>query len=267
MGREIKRVALDWDWPLSKTWIGYLNPYRSFPCPGCDGTGYGPEAKQLSDDWWDLARTGRKWCDKITQDEVQALVDSSRLYDFTHTWTQGPGWQRRADGYIPTADEVNAWASSRAIGHDSINHWICVRARCKRLGIEVECKRCEGHGDLWSSPEVKRLHDEWAPEEPPAGEGWQVWETVSEGSPITPVMPTAEALARHLSGPGDAWIQSSEASGRQTLRQRPTYEDALAFVTDGWAPSMVIAGGALAGPYEAARALEESTGLEAGHNP
>lgn len=34
--------------------------------------------------------------------------------------------------------------------------------------------------------------------EPPSGEGWQVWETVSEGSPVTPVFPTAESLARQL---------------------------------------------------------------------
>ena len=32
MGREIKRVPLDFDWPLDKPWKGFVNPYRE-PCP------------------------------------------------------------------------------------------------------------------------------------------------------------------------------------------------------------------------------------------
>lgn len=35
MGREVKRVALDFHWPIKKTWKGYLNPhYRK--CPDCE---------------------------------------------------------------------------------------------------------------------------------------------------------------------------------------------------------------------------------------
>lgn len=47
MGREIKRVALDFDWPLSKVWEGYVNPhYRK--CRGCDdGSGETRAATQF----------------------------------------------------------------------------------------------------------------------------------------------------------------------------------------------------------------------------
>jgi hypothetical protein len=38
----------------------------------------------------------------------------------------------------------------------------------------------------------------WQSTDPPAGEGWQLWETVSEGSPVTPVFPTADGLISHL---------------------------------------------------------------------
>ena len=39
MGREVKRVALDFDWPLDKRWKGYLNPHYK-ECPHChEGTG------------------------------------------------------------------------------------------------------------------------------------------------------------------------------------------------------------------------------------
>lgn len=37
--------------------------------------------------------------------------------------------------------------------------------------------------------------DEWEHEEPPTGAGWQLWETTSEGSPISPVFASAEELA------------------------------------------------------------------------
>ena len=33
MGRELKRVPLDFDWPQNKVWHGYLNPYHSTKCP------------------------------------------------------------------------------------------------------------------------------------------------------------------------------------------------------------------------------------------
>lgn len=250
MGRKIKRVAMDFDWPLSKAWHGYLCPYRSFKCPSCDGTGMGAEAKRLHDDWHDHAGTGRRWCDKLDEDDVQALLDAGRLRDLTHTWTRESGWQRRADGHVPTPAEVNAWAQS-GMGHDGLNQWVCVTERCARADIIVECLRCSGKGHLWATPEIERLADEWTPTEPPAGDGWQVWETVGEGSPITPVLPSAEALARYLADVGDDWTQARESRG-SALGGRPTYEQALAFVRSAWAPSMAVIDGELKGPYEMA---------------
>ena len=61
-----------------------------------------------------------------------------------------------------------------------------------------------------------------------------MWETTSEGSPISPVFPTPQALAR--------WLADSGASsfGAQTA----TYETWLAMIErTGWAPSMIVAGG------------------------
>lgn len=49
MGRLLKRVALDFDWPykqinnVSKVWISYMNPYQTFDCPYCGKTGYSKE--------------------------------------------------------------------------------------------------------------------------------------------------------------------------------------------------------------------------------
>lgn len=47
--------------------------------------------------------------------------------------------------------------------------------------------------------EIKRLHEEWEKFEPPTGEGFQLWETTSEGSPDSPVFETIEALCNWCS--------------------------------------------------------------------
>lgn len=244
MGREIKRVPLDFDWPLNKVWEGYLNPYAegNYTCSTCSGSGYNPETKQLSDDWYDHEGFGtcwhydygidpdgnlaerppwriigetRRWCNRLTQDEVDALHEAGRLTDFT--W---PLWYRKDDNgqwlvldrknrtkladwkpceppsQIP-AEVVNR-GKEAYFGHDAINAGICIRTRAKRLGVYGHCPKCDGEGSFWISSEAQEAYENWKETEPPEGEGWQVWETVSEGSPITPVFATADALIEYL---------------------------------------------------------------------
>ena len=80
MGREIKRVPLDFNWPLNMQWKGYMNPYTSQKCTVCDSTGLNPETKQISDDWYDFGDTGKRWCNNITQHEVDALIEERRSF-------------------------------------------------------------------------------------------------------------------------------------------------------------------------------------------
>lgn len=62
--------------------------------------------------------------------------------------------------------------------------------------------------------------------DPPTGDGWQMWEDTSEGSPMSPVFKTPEELAR--------WLSNNEASafGNQTA----TYKQWLEMINEGWAP-------------------------------
>lgn len=201
MGREIKRVPLDFNWPLNSQWIGYLNPYRSFDCKECDGSGYNQATKQLSDDWYDFDNTGRKWCYNITQDEVNALVKEHRLIDFTHNFMQDKGWVKKIPEYVPTAEEVNKWAKSAPMGHDALNRGICIRTRAKRLGVYGLCEHCKGEGIIYFSEKLQQLEENWYNDErydPPQGKGYQLWETVSVGSPVSPVFETPEELASWL---------------------------------------------------------------------
>jgi hypothetical protein len=82
------------------------------------------------------------------------------------------------------------------MGHDSANCWVCVKARCERNGQEVECATCKGSSQDPGDAETSRLEEEWESTDPPEGEAYQLWETVSEGSPITPVFADPADLAR-----------------------------------------------------------------------
>ncbi len=67
-----------------------------------------------------------------------------------------------------------------------------------RLGVYGRCKKCRGNGSKWRRPKDKRRYDRWRPSNPPKGDGWQLWETTSEGSPISPVFATQQALISWL---------------------------------------------------------------------
>jgi len=65
---------------------------------------------------------------------------------------------------------------------------------------------------------------------------YQVYETVSEGTPVSPPFATKEELIDYLVEYGDFWDQKRGHGGRSR-------EAATAFVNSGWVPSMVVADG------------------------
>ena len=97
MGRELKRVEPNFNWPLDKVWKGFINPYYEFnkDCPFCEGSGLNPETKKISDEWYSFNDKSKEWCHSITQDEVQALIDKNRLMDFTHIFSSNDGWIKK----------------------------------------------------------------------------------------------------------------------------------------------------------------------------
>lgn len=280
MGRQLRRVALDFKWRLDEPYEGFLNPhYTAVECAHCTAyKGASPFLTSLYQQWYGYtefrpedrgstpltpempaiwARAERQvrrspnyygdpteatirrealrlcalwnnqWSYHLNQDDVDALVKGKRLLDLTSDYVSGKGWVRRK-GVTLTAAQVNEWAILGA-GHDSINQWIVCKAECKRLGYPVHCVHCDGEGAHWPSPEAKALYENWEPTEPPEGPGYQMWETVSEGSPISPVFKTPEELASYL------------------VKYRPhdgTYSSWMTMICgDGWAPSGMIIGG------------------------
>lgn len=128
MGREVKRIDKNFDWPLEKIWFGYIIP--AVPCEHCN-----------------------------------------------------------MDKKMPSGEQ---------------------------------CPVCVGEGKAW--PIIEPPKHCWIKEEE---NGWQMWETCSEGSPISPVCDSPEDLAR--------WLADNKGSafGEMTA----TYNEWLSMIKKGSAPS------------------------------
>lgn len=175
------------------------------------------EAQRLASMW------NGQWCHHLNQDDVDALIAAGRLMDFTHTWSRETGWQPVVPTPTVTAVEVNEW-SLRTSGHDDLNASAVIRARCKQDDMPYECATCGGEATIEAYPGQRAEAEAWEPTEPPTGEGWQLWTTVNEGAPISPVFATAEELAGWMSDPG---------RGRDWV----PFDAAMKFIGEGWAPS------------------------------
>lgn len=91
-------------------------------------------------------------------------------------------------------------------------------------------------------PQHEYYRPEWTKEE----RTWfQVYETVSEGTPVTPPFATREELVEYLVQNGDFWDQQRRAEGDSIMNCAPwTREAAERFVMgSGWAPSLIMSGG------------------------
>lgn len=177
----------------------------------------------------------RQWSHHLNQEDVDALVEAGRLYDLTHKW-DAENRQWIPTGYHPTAKEVNDW-SIGGMGHDSINQWIVAKAEAKRRGMATYCPICNGEGHIFYDAEHKDAYDNWEPTDPPTGDGWQMWETVSEGSPISPVFSSPEALAEWL-----GIHHSRDGTNEQWYKM---------ITGNAWAPSGIIMGGKMMSGVEA----------------
>jgi len=286
MSREVRRVPLDFSWPLGKVWDGYEFPERlnGVRCDDCE-LGYSDEAQFFYDEWYgkvpfDPASMGStpflpegeeaqawarrqlesspeyygtgpaalyreavriteiwnsSWSHHLSQADVDALVAEERLWDFTKDFIPGTGWVAKENSKVPTAAEVNSW-SLFGFGHDGINSGVCIRNRAEREGVPYVCSTCHGEGSLERYPGQRAEAEAWEPKALPEGEGWQLWETVSEGSPLTEVCPSAEHLADRISMAPRRYLGAGDDKPR-------SHQEILDWIKgSGWLPSLIIRG-------------------------
>jgi hypothetical protein len=230
MGRILKRVPLDFKWSINQIWKGYINPYHSQECKACDGGGYNPETKKISDEWHNFDNVVYKpnpyranaryninaHSNNVTESEIEALIRGGRLSDLLDSWyhfndeknvwekldTSLPHGERKwvecEQPKFPTPQEVNEW-NMKTMGHDAINRSICVEVRAKELGVYGMCECCNGEGEIWFSDEIKELSENFKGYEPPIGDGFQMWENTFEKSPQSPVFETLDELCEWCS--------------------------------------------------------------------
>lgn len=262
MGREIKRVPVDFNWPLDEVWEGYLTPekYQEDPCPDCykldsygnrtGGTGSTPASKwveaalyligMMADDIRSQGFAG-------TEHEFTAYGDNrAKLHPYLVELQKINVYEHRR----PSADilelvqgvtgRAGLTAHGRTCGMDPGGDFSRkgLDALKKAAGVDEKwgwCPTCNGHGWVEKYPNQRAEGEAWAEEDhgPPVGDGWQVWETVSEGSPISPVFADREDLIARLMSPAYCMGIS-----------RPlTRAQAEGFVDSAWAPSMIVQAG------------------------
>lgn len=106
-------------------------------CEACGGEGYNPETKRISDDFYDFAKTGRRWAGRITQDEFDALKSAGRLFQY------------RAGATLEEVNAANSPGGPMIGTHDAINRWILIETRARRLGVWGRCEACGGDGSVF----------------------------------------------------------------------------------------------------------------------
>jgi hypothetical protein len=190
MGRIARRVPLDFDWPLNEVWGGYLMPDRlsGVQCPDCGGRGMTVAAGWLEKVAYVIAELADDADSEARGREMHPWVTPLREISYG-----GYGAGRPGREFAEFADGLGIEA-----GFMGRNPHRAYGALVKAAGLPEKwgwCPTCEGHGSVESYPCQRDEAEAWEPAEPPTGEGWQLWETTSEGSPTSPVFATAEALA------------------------------------------------------------------------
>lgn len=254
MGRQVRRVPVDFDWPIDKTWQGFLTPDALIedPCPDCHTLGYRGDRTSGSG-----ATAAHRWLEAICHLICMLAddVDDQKRNDgvpVTHRVT-GAGGTDRMHPYLQDLMRINVYEHRRPsadivalvnglsgtdgtgiLGRSTTDSWRILAKIVEAAGLDEKwghCPTCDGHGTVEAYEGQRAKQEAWEETEPPTGDGWQLWETVSEGSPISPVFDTPEGLAQWMSSPAYTWGASSPM----------TYESAFGFVTGaGWAPTMVV---------------------------
>lgn len=252
MGREAKRVPVGFGWARREVWEGYLMPewLKPHECPECDGQGWSPDGMYLHGLWYgnEPFRPEDNGSTPHPVDAPAVVAVATRNVEYsrgnpilglaatdvnTECARLAALWNRRWRCHL-NADDIAALNprgldtsgspadfNARYLGVvlGGPEPYPVIKARLAREGKPHSCDLCGGDGYVDEWPGQSAAREQWQPFGPPPGDGWQMWETTSEGSPVSPVFDTAEELAR--------WCTDNETMFGE---QRGTYEQWLGIV-------------------------------------
>lgn len=246
MGREVRRVPLDFDWPMNTVWEGFLTPdnLHENPCTDCFSSGSTP---------------ARQWLDRVGLmiDQLVQDVDDQAAGKNMHPWLKEDSYPpvdrssavsrngffvnyevvRPSEDILEFAQALvkdDEYEHNRVLSRGSFaqNRYAITSGLIRSAGLPKGwgvCPTCDGRGSVEAYEGQRAAGDAWEPTGPPEGEGWQLWETVSEGSPISPVFEDSEGLV--------SWMISPEYEQKLSPLTRAQAEN---FVNSGSAPSFVL---------------------------
>jgi len=227
VGRELKRVPLNFDWPIDKLWPGYVNNLGG-PCPEEGRTCFNGSTAAAK--WLEavsglialigeeaasapyaeeMKRRGRIWPHPYLEEWGTAPRTEMSREANKRVQDSGTNWQTRASQFyieraadppklLPLTPElielVSGLAGSPLESTGGNNSYRIEEAIRKAAGVAEgwgRCPACEGHGD---DPEKREVAEAWVRTSPPRGEGFQLWTTTSEGAPKSPVFATLDEL-------------------------------------------------------------------------
>lgn len=199
MGRELKRVALDFDWPLGKCWEGYVNPHY-VQCDACGGRG-SDAALRFVEKIVRLLILGAE-DSQFTEEQIAVMEARGRICP--HPYLRGGGLDvtSRSDLgseglLLDLVGRLSGREPQSLLGPFAMGDmatWSVSKKLLEAAGLPEDwgyCKECGGEG---IAPEFREAYEAWESWEPPEGQGYQLWETTSEGSPISPVFSSLDAL-------------------------------------------------------------------------
>lgn len=164
-------------------------------------------------------------------------------------WGLRLGWSTKLS-YVPLYDQMHA---------DALAEWEADKAKWEAgerpSYCSVETTFAEYHGEQPDPKHYRPYTDDEAT-------WFQMWETVSEGTPVSPPFSTLDELAGYLAEWGDFWDQSRAVEKmpdreiehlllttdhKHEFKAGWGKEAADAFCKSGWAPSMVVRDGFVSG--------------------
>jgi hypothetical protein len=221
----MKRVPLDFDWPLNKVWKGYINPNHK-PCPANCHRGMTYAAAWVEAIARFLGLMGSQAVEEPRFEEIRARGVLCP-HPYFEEFSQAPRFELPRDvsekiraepdqatrmrmlnahyavsppKLLPftegIADFIAGLAGKRPQGGllSSDTNYDIYRKLLEVAGLPEGWDTCKVCGGDALDPAVKEAYEAWKSYEPPTGEGYQLWETTSEGSPTSPVFKTMDEL-------------------------------------------------------------------------
>ena len=97
-----------------------------------------------------VASFNRQMAYHLNEEDAKALVASHRPYELTKTW-DGENHVLKPEDQLPNAKDINEWAMTYTLGHDSINCYIVLKSRLAQQGLVSYCAHCLGSGEVGSA--------------------------------------------------------------------------------------------------------------------